>query len=565
MRIDGLFQSQIINLSGLEGILERANAGDIVRAQILEITSNELILKLFDGSTINASTTGSTENLGLKRGDFADFRVKDKQDNKVLLETIKSATIKKEEGSEELVRQMKTLGIIPDGENLAISKEIKSNGLPLNKENFEKAVDILGRFKDINPAKAVFLFANKLGAEEKNISALKQLVDEKVKITQSIEGLVKSLEKIEDEIVLKNMVERLTNKNVEENAITDFKPAGKIIYGSKDRDSTHIEIGKHFGEIDKLLDNLIDKSVKTGKGVDAAASDSAVLNKIKTFIENNKFSAGEMSEKFENFLIRNIYEHDKSNLRQKAEILDIINKISNIFKQIDEIKDYSNIENQKSVKHDSTQTQNYENKTIRDIFSKLFVSIDSENLKEEVNVKNIYKELYSNLSIVKDTLELSNIANKTALINNIEQMEDNIRFMNQLNNYSTYIQIPLNIFDRNTTGEFYVLKRDSRKQRINPENTTMFISLNTENMGQVDTFLGLNKKNISINMRVEDNKIVSFIKGYHKELYDRLKEKGYKLVDFKFKISEEDINLTNIAEVAEKEFAQGRVTIDYRL
>ena len=80
MRIDSGLQTQTINISNIPDILSKLNIGDAVKAQILEITANELMLQLFDGSKINASTLTS---LSAKAGDYIDFVIKDKSNGQV--------------------------------------------------------------------------------------------------------------------------------------------------------------------------------------------------------------------------------------------------------------------------------------------------------------------------------------------------------------------------------------------------------------------------------------------------------------------------------------------------
>jgi len=109
------------------------------------------------------------------------------------------------------------------------------------------------------------------------------------------------------------------------------------------------------------------------------------------------------------------------------------------------------------------------------------------------------------------------------------------------------------------------LKRDPRKKKLDPNNITVFISLDTENLGQVDSLISINKKNVSVNMRVRDRGIIDFIKENYRELYDRMADKGYKLVDLKYRLTDEQANIMNIEEITEKIQYGNRVSIDYRL
>jgi hypothetical protein len=109
------------------------------------------------------------------------------------------------------------------------------------------------------------------------------------------------------------------------------------------------------------------------------------------------------------------------------------------------------------------------------------------------------------------------------------------------------------------------MKKDSKKKAIDPENVTMFISLDTVNLGKIDSLLNISKKNISLNMRLENAEIINFIKQNYKDLYYRLSEKGYKLVDVKYRLHGEEANIITVKEIVKKETQSNSISIDCRL
>jgi len=102
------------------------------------------------------------------------------------------------------------------------------------------------------------------------------------------------------------------------------------------------------------------------------------------------------------------------------------------------------------------------------------------------------------------------------------------------------------------------LKRNNGRKRIDPQNATVFLSLDTENLGQVDSLISVNKKNVSLNFRLEKNEIIDYIKENYIQLYEGLAKKGYKLVDIKYRLIDEKVNLLNAREVLEKEIERTR-------
>lgn len=563
MRIEGSIQGQGINLSELKGILEKLNVGDVVKAKILEITSSDVLLKLFDGSTVKASTASNIEG---KQGDVIDLVVKNKTtDNQLILETVKNEVKKPSIGENEIKNQLSSMGLKDDTNNLEIVKQLKTNNLPVNKEVLNKIVDLVTKFKDLTPSKAAFLISGNMELEEKNISALNQIVEGKTKLAVKLNDILKMVDDIEDTDVLKVIDNQLKNLKsaaststttsvgtVVNKAAIEKQPTNNIKNSFPVKYKASSEIVENF--LKETLKNLENQGIKSNIA-------SNIPDKLSEFLKVNDITTNS-SEKF----IANL--NKETGFLNKLP-LDDQNIIKNVFNNL-----FLKIKNNLLLNNDDLVIQ----KTTEDVtdiekikasISKAFesfrVDIKSETLKEDINVKNIYKDIYGKLEAVKDSITNSSLPTKHEITNNIDNLQNNMRFMNDLSNHNTYIQIPLQIWNKNTTGELYILKKDSKKKKIDPENVSIFISLETQNLGQVDSLISVNKKNISVNLRLEDQEIIDYIKENYKELYNKLQEKGYKLVDVKYRLIEEEANLLNIKDIVNKGFSVGQGTIDFRL
>lgn len=190
----------------------------------------------------------------------------------------------------------------------------------------------------------------------------------------------------------------------------------------------------------------------------------------------------------------------------------------------------------------------------------LFVRIDHNS--DEINPVKLYKDMDNALQILKSSIQQLPMAMREAAMNIANNLEGNVNFVNQLNNYSSYVQIPLSIFNQNTTGELYMLKKGSKFKKLDPSNMTILISLDSNNIGRIDTLLSIDKKNISTNFRLEDSGVFKVLKENHKQLYSSLLEKGYRLVDFTYRLMDEPINIVNFEAEAKKEFIKSPNNID---
>ncbi|RCX20044.1 hypothetical protein DFR58_102113 [Anaerobacterium chartisolvens] len=555
MRVDTLVQGHGINAAVLSKILERLNTGDIVRAQILDMTSSDLLLKLFDGSEISASVAGGSENIDAKPGEFIELAVKGKNDNQLILEQLKNGETVKADQTAGLKAVIKDLGLPASARNMEIAKEIQSNNLSLNKETFEKITDALMRFKDVNAAKAAFLIANKLGIEEKNINALKQLTDLQVKISGSVRELLVQIDNIKDDNIIKDIADRLISLDKQgihaavqaKNASAKASNADLLMNALNlglEREAP--QTGKGQGPSSEALIKLMDK-VKAAVGQSRNVNQSVLEKTISSLDKLMEGTRGAEASTLERAGVL------------KDSLVSVLNALRKAGAQNKELQGHAGDKTGGGIKPDEGR------EIIRQSFERLAVKIEPDGLKGEINVKKLYRELLAKLDVLKDAAGLSGLMQKNEIASRIDNIENNIRFMNQLNNCTTYIQIPVSMPGGTATGELYVLKRDPKRKRIDPDNVTMLVSLNTENIGKIDSLIGVNKKNITLSVRASDERVIDFIKGYHKDLYERLCEKGFKLVDFKVRKTEEDPHLMNAERVAGRELELNKGSIDFRL
>ncbi len=579
MRIDSVVQDiQIknINTSNLSEVLSRLNVGDIIHARVLEMSSNELALKLSDGITLSAATLA---DIDAKPGDMINLMVKAKNESQLVLETVKSndlnPTAKSENQGVNLQKELLSIGIKPEAKNIEIAKELKTNGLPINRENFDKVIDTVLKFKDISPAKAAFLLANNAEIEAKNISALNQLIDSRSKISFKLEEIFQGVNEIKDEQSILNIGKRFQimnsgqaaqeaeasqNQNIskeiagsiESTKAEEIVKAIKIAINQIENRELKIdsEIKNILTKLSQNINDLGDVGVKLSHNINDLKQGAKLPEKIAAFIEN-EFNKAFLSSNKDSIADSN----QIKNLLLEAVRKTAIEKLSGDIKRTDVLIN----QNQHNITLEKAKSE------IQKAFKSIFVKVDSENLKDEISAKNLYKDILGRLDVIREGIEGLNTQSKSELMNKLDSLDNNLRFMNSINNNSTYVQIPLSIWNRETTGELYVLKRDQKKKKIDPENVTMFISLNTGNLGKVDSLLNINKKSISINLRVENEDIIAFLKDNYKDLHKKLSEKGYKLTDIKYRLLEEEANILNIKDIVEKQSQGNRISIDYRL
>lgn len=556
MRIDGVSSGQIINISNISELLSKLNVGDVIRAQVLEITSGELLLKLFDGTTFSASAMIPVD---AKKGDYVNFSVKSKNDKQLFLETANNQNIKIPNSEEtEIRKQLSALNIKPELKNIDILKEIKASDLPLTRETFNTVASLVRKFKDLNPAKAVFMMSGNIPAEEKNISNLTQLIAGKMKLGTQLEDLIASLKQVaeipqeaeEQKTVIRlKLIDLKTPIQGTDQDLNDVQTnysnssrKTEVAANKASNSMTHQEsTGKSGGFSEAFPIKAIDSLLKLldGNTFQTEVSLPEIKSELEAFFSSYKEIAEDTAEKIITVLKSGIPAGEK-----KAVLHSLIS----------EPVSEQNTEKGNTAKGDIV-------KSLEDFLS----GLNPETLKKDVDVKHLYKDLYSRLEEIKASTGNTGISNRNEILGKIETLQDSIRFLNLINNNNTYVQIPLNVQNRFMTAELYVLKKNKRRKKIDTGNATMFISLNTQSLGQVDSLVSINKKSISLNMRAENQKVIDFMKGNSRELYEGFLEKGYKLVDLRFRLSDETANVMTVDKIVSDEAKRARKAIDYKV
>jgi len=530
-------ENVLIQQTGALDILSRLDTGDTLRARVVDITANELLLKLFDGTLINA---GTMTPIDAKKGELLDFIVKNKVNNQLFLEIMKDGVQNAAQPNveDEIKNKLAQLGIKPDRRNMETAAELRANGTQLNAENITKVVDAVLRFKNLGIAKAAYLVSNNIIPEEKSITSLNRFVEGRVRLSSELLDLASSLAEIQDKDVAFAILKKL-------NAM-DYPSQKSGETSDVSTSPIHYENGKIYNSQKNwhIEGNVAQKSEKEhwSRKPELSRNGNIVTENLDKTVKNVDIEGNEI-------------------LQLKKKTADFVNYKENIEKSEKELADFLNVilasQGSRSAGKGRSETNNVA-QVIKKSFEKMFAKINEEVEGRDINVKEFYRDIYKKLEIVRKVLEETDIPGKQEILNKVDNIKSDINFLNELNKHTVYFQIPLKIFDKNTNGELYILKRNNGRKRIDPQNATVFLSLDTENLGQVDSLISVNKKNVSLNFRLEKNEIIDYIKENYIQLYEGLAKKGYKLVDIKYRLIDEKVNLLNAREVLEKEIERTR-------
>ena len=117
--------------------------------------------------------------------------------------------------------------------------------------------------------------------------------------------------------------------------------------------------------------------------------------------------------------------------------------------------------------------------------------------------------------------------------------------MNDLNKNMTYFQMPLRFSQSDANGELYVFT-NKKALAQGTDNVSALLHLDMENLGPVDVFVRLNKKNVSTNFCLESEELLDFVYSNIDKLNARLKALGYNTTfEMKLNGEQKDFDFVN--------------------
>ncbi len=177
-------------------------------------------------------------------------------------------------------------------------------------------------------------------------------------------------------------------------------------------------------------------------------------------------------------------------------------------------------------------------KNVRDVFTRHF-NVGLDLSKGEVPVKakmqDLYERLFSEARKISSSI-LENVSKESPAFVRATNIASNLDFMNSLNNFVPYIQIPLKNDMGKGVSELYVFKNKHSKSGEDNE-LTAFLHLDTVNLGPTDIYIKKSYENISTDFKLRDEECLDFIEKNIHYLEKRLTDKGF---NFSFKASVND-------------------------
>lgn len=250
----------------------------------------------------------------------------------------------------------------------------------------------------------------------------------------------------------------------------------------------------------------------------------------------------------------------------KSKNIDVQNQILNL---TDNDSDYvKNVNNMKIIADILKELPIDEKKSI--FSNQLFKDFLKESLKDlwslspnEVSDADKIQELYER--IIRQSKKIAQIVDETVIEGQapskaINNLRENIEFINQINHTFQYVQLPLKFSNQNANGEVFVYA-NKKSLAQNGENLSAILHLELQYLGKVDVKIQLyTKQNYVTTNFLVNSDMIFFLEEHLTELNERLENLGFRS---KVNVLEREEAKTVIDEMEELAL-NGKISLSYQ-
>ncbi len=154
------------------------------------------------------------------------------------------------------------------------------------------------------------------------------------------------------------------------------------------------------------------------------------------------------------------------------------------------------------------------------------MSIRPKDVAQPGKIEELYDRIQKTTARITEMMETLGRGD-SAVSKAAASLNENVNFMNNLNEFVGYVQLPLKMAGEDANGELYVYTR--KKDLSNKDgNYSALLHLDMEHLGPMDVYVTMrDHTKVNTTFYLASEKLLDFIEAHIDELTKRLTEKGY--------------------------------------
>ncbi len=181
-------------------------------------------------------------------------------------------------------------------------------------------------------------------------------------------------------------------------------------------------------------------------------------------------------------------------------------------------------------------------------------TLTPEQLKEEGAVKELYHRLSRQMAELQQALGQAG-KEGAALAKTAQSVQNNLEFMNQLNQAYTYVQLPLKLQQQNAHSDLYVYTNKKNLQDKEGDLSAL-LHLDLDHLGSTDIYVKMHGSAVQADFYLADVLSFQLISNFTGQLSERLGQKGYHC---EIKVENKKAQKNTVQEFLEQEKPAGKL------
>lgn len=153
--------------------------------------------------------------------------------------------------------------------------------------------------------------------------------------------------------------------------------------------------------------------------------------------------------------------------------------------------------------------------------------IEPKNVADPDKVEKLYERIRQQSAKLLETLQTADKGN-TSAARTVQNLQNNVDFMNKMNQVFTYIQLPLKMTGSKAHGDLYVYT-NKKSLAKKDGNVSALLHLDMEHLGPLDVYVAMQNQKVSTNFTLSDESALDLIEQHIGLLDERLAKRGYDL------------------------------------
>ncbi len=503
-------QGEALNLKNgavIQGTVVSVNDTPDGKLVNINVSGNEISAKLQDG-------------MDLREGQSLQFAVKGLSSRAVTIMPLFENTA----AMQSTIKALTAAGLETTPENVQMVKDMMEAGLPIDKASLQEMSKNLNLFSDSSVSTLVEMKSLNIPINENNINGFESYKNYEHQVVNEMEEIIESLPDTYNALVAGGEEAKALNlygsvlklfgqENAENNMgqeMDGVSQAAKDVTGEAEAENGSIQGALDAGK------EILDKSGNANKDLTLTLDMEPGALKEEAAI-NSKTVSNEFIDTLKNL---GVSDKNIEKLITSSDSKALLNELAKSFEGADLTNVVENAAWKKLFSSDEY------NKIIKSNISEQWLLKPSE-VEDKENIQNLYQRLNNQVKHLAETVNNTGLA-ESKLGQSLNNLSNNLDFMNQLNQMFQYVQLPLQMAGQNVHGDLYVYRNKNRKMSEDGS-VSAVLHLDMDNLGPIDVYVKMLEKKVTTNFYVADDSILDLINDNIHILNERLEKRGYSM------------------------------------